>query len=249
MPAEREDHFLGLEQARLVGTEALLTTRDNIEAVIGAKAMMCAYGASGYGKTFAVNAALRVLAPNIAYRLELRCGPTPRDIRHGLFKALRLPGEPPRRPIEFDELLKGVLSEQFRVLVCDEAQWMGRTAFEYWRHLWDDRQTDIAVVFAGGDNCYKVLRREPMLTSRIFIWQEFTRLPKSEVRQIITAFHPIWATADPGLIDKVDADAAHGSFRNWVSITRHLMDGMKKQHTEQVTEDLVHWVYSKIGGM
>ncbi|PWI12597.1 ATP-binding protein [Streptomyces sp. Act143] len=159
LPDEREDHFLGLEAAHLVGTEALLTTRDNIEAVIEAKAMMCAYGPAGYGKTMAVNSALRALAPDITYRLELRSGPTPRDIRHGLFKALRLPGEPPKRPIEFDALLKNVLAEQFRVLVCDEAQWMSRTGFEFWRHLWDDRHTDIAVVFAGGDNCHRLRSR------------------------------------------------------------------------------------------
>lgn len=249
LPDEREDHFLGLEAAHVVGTEALLTTRDNLESVIKAKAMMCAYGPAGYGKTMAVNSALRDLAPDITYRLELRSGPTPRDIRHGLFKALRLPGEPPKRPIEFDALLKEVLAEQFRVLVCDEAQWMSRTGFEFWRHLWDDRHTDIAVVFAGGDNCYKVLRREPMLASRMYIWQEFERIPKSEVRQVITAFHPIWATAEPGLIDAVDAEAAHGNFRNWANITHHLVEGMEKTGTDRVTEAFVHWVYSKIGGM
>ncbi|MFI1184082.1 AAA family ATPase [Streptomyces sp. NPDC020799] len=248
LPAEHEDHFL-VKAAQLVGTDALLTTRDNIEMVIAAKAMMCAYGPSGYGKTMAVNSALRALAPKTTYRLELRGGPTPRDIRHGLFHALRLPGEPPRRPIEFDTLLKEVLAEQFRVLVCDEAQWMSRTGFEYWRHLWDDRNTDIAIIFAGGDNCYKVLRREPMLASRIFIWQEFTRIPKTEIRPVVQAFHPIWATCDLELIDAIDAEAAHGSFRNWASITALLQEGMASTGTEHVNEELVHWVYSKIGGM
>ncbi|MGW2089729.1 AAA family ATPase [Streptomyces sp. NPDC001880] len=249
LPAMRDDHFLGLEDAQLVGTESLLTTKDNIEAVIKAKAMMCAYGPAGYGKTMAVNSALRELAPRATYRLELRAGPTPRDIRHGLFKALRLPGEPPRRPSEFDALLKEALAEQFRVLVCDEAQWMSRTGFEFWRHLWDDKHTDIAVIFAGGENCYRVLRREPMLASRIYIWQEFTRLPKNQIRKVIPAFHPIWATCEPSLIDMVDQEAAHGSFRNWANITAHLVSGMDKTGTEHVTEELIHWVYSKIGGM
>jgi hypothetical protein len=249
LPAVREDHFLGLTGAQLVGTEALLTTKDNIETVIEAKAMMCAYGPAGYGKTMAVNAALRELAPQASYRLELRAGPTPRDIRHGLFDALHLPGEPPRRPSEFDALLKDALAEQFRVLVCDEAQWMSRTGFEFWRHLWDDKHTDIAVIFAGGDNCYRVLRREPMLASRIFIWQQFNRLTKTQIRTVIPAFHPVWATCPPELIDRVDAEAAHGSFRNWASITAHLTTGMAKTGAEHVTEDLVGWVYSKIGHM
>jgi hypothetical protein len=117
LPAESEDHFLGLADARLVSTETVLNTQDNIESVIAAKAMMCAYGAAGFGKTIAVNSALRALAPHATYRLELRAGPTARDIRHGLFRALHLPGEPPHRPIEFDALLKDALAERFRVLV------------------------------------------------------------------------------------------------------------------------------------
>ncbi|MEU0941103.1 ATP-binding protein [Embleya sp. NPDC005971] len=249
LPDESEDHFLGLEQAQLVGTDTLLTTRDNIEAVIEAKAMMCVHGPAGSGKTMSVNSALRHLAPDITHRLELRAGPTPRDIRHGLFQALGLPGEPPARPIEFDTLLKEALAEEFRVLVCDEAQWMKKTGFEFWRHLWDDKRTNIAVIFAGGDGCYKVLRREPMLASRIFIWQEFTRMSKDEVRATIPAFHPVWADVDTALIDAIDKQAAHGSFRNWANITTHILAGMRKLDLEKVDEDLVRWVYSKIGGM
>lgn len=236
LPDESEDHFLGLDQAQLVGTDTLLTTRDNIEAVIEAKAMMCVYGPAGSGKTMSVNSALRHLAPDITHRLELRAGPTPRDIRHGLFQALGLPGEPPARPIEFDTLLKEALAEEFRVLVCDEAQWIKKTGFEFWRHLWDDKRTNIAVIFAGGDGCYKVLRREPMLASRIFIWQEFTRMSKDEVRETIP-------------IDAIDKQAAHSSFRNWANITTHILAAMKKLNLKQVDEDLVRWVYSKIGGM
>ena len=61
-------------------------------------------------------------------------------------------GSPPLRPIEFDALLKDVLSERFRVLVCDEAQWLSRECFELWRHLWDDRRTDHA---AALDSAYR----------------------------------------------------------------------------------------------
>ncbi|MCX5192141.1 hypothetical protein [Streptomyces sp. NBC_00268] len=122
---------------------------------------------------------------------------------------------------------------------------MKKTGFEFWRHLWDDKHTNIA----GGDGCYKVLRREPMPASRIFIWQEFTRMSKDEVRETIPAFHPVWADADTALIDAIDKQAAHGSFRNWAKITTHILAGMKKLNLKQVDEDLVRWVYSKIGGM
>ncbi|WP_258081620.1 ATP-binding protein [Nocardia nova] len=162
------DHFLGLPGAHIVATDALLLTRDNLTDVIEAKAMMCVHGDARVGKTLSVNASLRELAPSTVCRVQFRARPTPRDIRHTLFEALSIGGTPPLRPIEFDQLLKDVLSERFRVLVCDEAQWMSRECFEYWRHLWDDRRTDIAIVFVGGD-CYRVLSREPMLSSRVYV--------------------------------------------------------------------------------
>lgn len=151
------DHFLGLPGAHIVATDALMLTRDNIADVIEAKAMMCVHGDAGVGKTLSVNASLRELAADTVCRVQFRARPTPRDIRHTLFDALGVAGVPPLRPIEFDQTLKTVLSERFRVLVCDEAQWMSRECFEYWRHLWDDRRTDIAIVFVGGGDCYHVL--------------------------------------------------------------------------------------------
>ena len=98
--------------------------------------------------------------------MQFRARPTPRDIRHTLFDALAVGGAPPGTPIEIDKVLKDHPLERFRVLVCDEAQWLSRECFEYWRHLSDDRRTDIAIVFVGGGDCYQVLRREPMLSSR-----------------------------------------------------------------------------------
>jgi len=159
---ERDDHYLGLAGANVVATEALLMLQDNLADVVAARAMMCVHGDAGLGKTLSVNASLRALAPADTCRVQFRARPTPRDIRHVLFDALGISGTPPTRPIEFDALLKDALSERFRVLVCDEAQWLSRECFELWQHLWDDRRTDIAIVFVGGD-CYQVLRREPML--------------------------------------------------------------------------------------
>lgn len=191
------DHFLGLSGAHTVATDALMATRDNLADVIDAKAMMCVHGNAGVGKTFSVNASLRELAADTVCRVQFRARPTPRDIRYTLFDALAVWGAPPPKPIEFDNLLKDVLSEQFRVLVCDEAQWMSRECFEYWRHLWDDRRTDIAIVFVGGGDCYQVLSREPMLSSRVYVWQEFRRMTPAQVLTVIPAFHAVWENIDP----------------------------------------------------
>ncbi|MEV6544233.1 ATP-binding protein [Streptomyces sp. NPDC051665] len=158
--------------------------------------MMCIHGGAGHGKTLAVNTCLRELEPGEdVRRVTFRARPTARAVRYELFTALDLPGEPPRHPSEFDRLLKNALAERPRTFLVDEAQWLNGEAFEYFRYLWDEPATRFAVVFVGGEGCHTVLRREPMLSSRIFIWQHFTRLTPDEVQQVIPLFHPVWGDA------------------------------------------------------
>jgi len=165
-----------------------------------------------------------------------------------LFDALAVSGPPPSRPIEFDALLKNVLAERFRVLVCDEAQWLSRECFEFWRHLWDDRRTDIAIVFVGGGDCYQVLRREPMLSSRVYVWQEFRRLTRQQILQVIPVYHPVWADAAPDDIAYTDIHAGHGNFRAWSKITRHVVTGLERLDRDRPDRDVLQWVFSRLGG-
>jgi hypothetical protein len=247
-PHDRGDHYLGLSGARIVATDALVSTHDNLAEVIKAKAMMCVHGDAGLGKTLSVNASLRELAPEATYRVQFRARPTPRDIRHVLFDALGIGGSRPIKPIEFDTILKSVLAESFRVLVCDEAQWLSRECFEFWRHLWDDRHTDMAIIFVGGGDCYQVLCREPMLSSRVLIWQEFRRLSSEQVAAVIPAFHPIWAEASREDIAFADEHAGHGNFRAWAKITHHVATALARLGREKVDREVIRWAFGKLGG-
>ncbi|MFE4922880.1 hypothetical protein [Streptomyces sp. NPDC056661] len=101
LPDESEDHFLGLEQAQLVGTDTLLTTRDNIEAVIEAKAMMCVYGPAGSGRTMPVTSAptsARAPPPSAApFSAPAQAGSPRRPPRPGPLNAASLFGSFLRR--------------------------------------------------------------------------------------------------------------------------------------------------------
>lgn len=243
-----DDHYLALPGANVVATDALLTLRDNLADVVEARAMMCVHGDAGLGKTLSVNASLRKLAADQVCRVQFRARPTPRDIRHVLFDALAITGAPPLRPIEFDALLKRVLAERPRVLVCDEAQWLSRECFEFWRHLWDDPRTDIAIVFVGGGDCYRVLRREPMLSSRVYVWQEFRRMSREQVLDVIPAFHLVWAEVDPELLVYADVHAGHGNFRAWAKITAHVQTALRRLDRPVPDREVMQWVFSRLGG-
>jgi hypothetical protein len=98
----------------------------------------------------------------------LRSRPTTRYVRHALYSKLGLGVAPPPSPVETDVLLKRALGERVQLVVVDEAQWLNRECFEYLRYFHDDAATAFGLVLVGGAGCYEVLRREPMLDSRLY---------------------------------------------------------------------------------
>jgi hypothetical protein len=240
--------YVDLPDASVVTTRALLAARENITDTVTSRAMMCIHGGAGFGKTLAVNLCLRGLEPGEdVRRITFRARPTARAVRYELFTALDLAGQPPRHPSEFDRLLKTVLAERPRTLLVDEAQWLNGEAFEYFRYLWDEPSTQLAIVFVGGEGCYSVLRREPMLSSRVFIWQHFTRLTPGEVGEVIPLFHPIWTDADAADIAFADQHAAHGNFRNWARLTAHVRLGLARTGRPRVDREVLQWTFSRLG--
>ncbi|MFJ2191720.1 AAA family ATPase [Kitasatospora sp. NPDC087861] len=248
LPPAPTDQYVTLPQARLVATRALLTVRENLADTIAARAMMCIHGGAGFGKTVAVTSCLRELEPGEEiHRITFHARPTTRAVRHELFTSLGLPGQPPRYASEFDHLLKTALAAHPRTLVLDEAQWLSSDQLEYIRYLWDDPYTQLAVVFVGGEGCYQTLRKEPMLSSRIFIWQRLTRLTPDEVLDVIPLYHPIWAEADPDDIAFADHHAAHGNFRNWARLTAHTRTALQRTGRTRVDQEVLRWAFSRLG--
>ncbi|GAA4593273.1 hypothetical protein GCM10023194_57200 [Planotetraspora phitsanulokensis] len=243
-----DDQYLGLVDSNEVATESMRETLENLKDVISARAMMCIHGNAGLGKTFAVNSSLRTLAPELTHRIQFRDRPTPRYIRSMLFEALEIGGKEPRGPAEFDKLLKSVLSEEFRIFICDEAQWLSTECFEYWRHLWDNKYTQMAVIFVGGGDCYRVLRREPMLSSRIFIWQEYRSMTINQIEDVMPDFHHIWEDVDSEDLKFVDKYAGHGNFRSWAKITVHTLLELNRSEQRIVDRDLLKRVFKRLGG-
>lgn len=210
-------HYLGLEQASVLATRDLLLTGQAIGDLIESEAMGAVVGPAGLGKTFAIEHALAGRSePVISLTFEAR--PTMRLVADRLLHALT--GAPARgtRFAMTDRLLNR-LSATRRLVVIGEAQNLNRDCFEYLRHLHDDPATRFALLFDGGDGCWEVLSREPMLRSRIYRRVAFRALSDTDVLALIPGYHPIYTDVDPELLVLINDTATNGRLRSWAAFT------------------------------
>jgi hypothetical protein len=90
-------------------------------------------------------------------------------------------------------------------------RWSGR---EFLRYLHDHPRTRFALILVGGDGCWEVLSREPMLRSRIFRRVNVTPLTGAQVCELMGTFHPIYTGVDKEVLSLVDDHFAHGNLRD-----------------------------------
>jgi len=239
-------HYLKLAGAKVVATERLLDVCELVTDIVELEAMGAIHGPAGTGKTFAVDQALESQPEQDCVVTTFRSRPTTRFIRHELYSALGLGVSPPISPVETDRYLKDALAERFRLVVIDEAQWLNRECCEYLRHLHDDRRTRFALLFVGGAGCYEVLRREPMLSSRIYAHVRFAPLTAAQVAHVIPIYHDIYTGVPVGIIELVDRHFAHGNFRDWAKFTQHAARLIKAMGRERLDEEAARNVFERL---
>jgi len=229
-------HHLGLQGARVIQTEPLLLTERALSDLLGAHAMGVLHGPAGSGKTFAAALAAARHSVDCCW-VQFPSRPTMLHVARRLLTALT--GTAPGRANRFDlsdELLE-VLASRDRLVVVDEAQWLYRECIEYLRHLHDEPSTRFALLLVGGDGCWEVLSREPMLRSRIYRRVRFGAMSPQTVLAVIPNYHAIYHDVAPELLLRIDDRYAHGSFREWASFT-HGAHALCNEQGSDLTEEI-----------
>lgn len=239
-------HHLGLLDAEVLATRHLLMTRQALADVIESEAMGAVVGPAGLGKTFAIEHAVQS-RPEEVVTLTFEARPTMRLVADRLLHALTgAPGWGTRFAMT-DQLL-GRLSERRRLVVIGEAQNLNRDCFEYLRHLHDDAATRFALLFDGGDGCWEVLAREPMLRSRIYRRVAFAPLSDQDVVTLIPGYHAIYHDADPELLRFIDAKATHGRLRLWAAFTHTAAAVCQSRGELRIDRQIAHSAITQLGG-
>jgi DNA transposition AAA+ family ATPase len=196
-------HHLGLAGARVVQTAELLLSRRAIRDLLSARALGVMHGPAGSGKTCAAELAVTEFRVERAW-VQFPSRPTMLHVARRLHRELT--GADPGRANRFElsEELIGLLAGREWLLVVDEAQWLNRECIEYLRHLHDHPRTKFSLLLVGGDGCWRVLSREPMLRSRIYRRVRFARMRLHTVLEVIPGYHPIYQDAPGELLAPVD---------------------------------------------
>jgi len=211
-------HHLGLRDAHTMETTALRHTARAIDDLVELEAMGVIHGPAGTGKTFAWQTAVAELDVSVC---AVQFPSRPSMLRVAQVLLRELTGQIPKGSrFSLSDRLMDILAEQSWLLVIDEAQWLTRESIEYLRHLHDDPRTRFGLLLVGGDGCWQVLSREPMLRSRLYHRVTFAPLDPERVLLVIPGFHPVYDGVDLQLLALIDDRFAHGFFREWVTFTQ-----------------------------
>jgi DNA transposition AAA+ family ATPase len=211
--------------ARIISTPQLQLARHVVSDITAHQAVGVIHGNAGLGKTFAVRTCADAMTAGSGRReapevvtVSFTPQPTLRQIADGLYLTLTgRQGSNSRFHITRDLITE--LSRVPRLVVVDEAQRLTGHGIELLRHLHDDANTQFGLLYVGGDGCWEVLSREPMLASRIWRRLAITPLDRAVIPKVIRSYHPMYAQADDDLLGYIDDRFSHGIWRNWASFS------------------------------
>lgn len=247
-------HFLGLTGAATLATRQFQLTGRIIDDLVNAAAVGVVHGPAGAGKTFAVAAHLEQIResgvqPITFVSLAFPSKPTMLRVATELTYALTgaMPASS-RSRFQLIANLVGLLSGARRLVVIDEAQRLNGECIELLRHLHDHQETAFALLYVGGDGCWEVLSREPMLRSRVFRRLPFKPLAREAIPDLMRGYHQIYRDAETALLLEVDDSYAHGTLRDWAAFTHTAAALCRETERERLDAAVVANAYTLLGG-
>lgn len=210
-------HFLGLSEATTMNTVGFAATQTLFSDMLALNAIGLIHGEAGLGKTFATNyACLKAGIP--VTRATAEPGMTlKRLVDRVLVGVTGVPALGTRFQLQDDLVEK--LSDRRRLIVLDEAQLLSHICLETMRALHDKAETCFTLVLVGGNGCWELIERHPMLCSRILSRVQIEPLTNDDVFEVIPDYHPIYAGSAQSTLERINKRFARGNFREWAAFT------------------------------
>ncbi|MCX4529887.1 ATP-binding protein [Streptomyces sp. NBC_01551] len=212
------------------------------------------HGPAGTGKTYAVEAALEDQAARggpAVCTLAFTARPTMRLVADHLLAELTGTEAPKsRNRFHITNRLVDLLAHPHprRPVVVDEAQRLNSDCIELLRHLHDEPKTKFALLYVGGDGCWEVLSREPMLRSRVFRRLPFRPLTAEEIPEPMRGYHPIHEGADASLLRQIDELYGQGTMRDWAAFTHTAASLCEAAGRARIDTEVIDNALTLLGG-
>lgn len=269
--------FADLPGAATLATRQFQLIAQIIDDLVAALATGVVHGPAGTGKTYAVEAALEQLrdlgpadpasadpasvSPDagtdgprrplevVACTVAFPSRPTMRLVADELVRALTgSTAARSRNRFYLTAALVELLSGPPRLLVIDEAQRLTGDCIELLRHLHDHPETRFALLYVGGDGCWEVLSREPMLASRVFRRLPFKKLDRPAVPALMRSYHRIYDGVADALLWEVEDAYGKGTLRNWAVFTQTALSLCESSGRARIDTEVIDNAYAKLGG-
>jgi len=238
------EHYLGLEDARVVQTPRFLLAMDNMRGVILRCAITVLWGDSGHGKTIAGRAAFEGLAVERRCWIKLTTRPNPRVITNTILH--KLTGvEHDETRWELARTLGRELARSPVVIFVDEAQNLSIETIEFLRWLHEEHPGRFALILIGGAQLHGRLSRSPQLMRRVFQPTRFKPLDPRHLDGYLRTFHPIYANAQPQLIAHIDQRHCQCNFGFWARFTASAYDVCRERGIATVSAEVADIVIGR----
>lgn len=240
MTVPTAEHFAEPPGVHTIETAAMLEAEESLDGAIRRRLIGAFTGTSGTGKTFTLQTLIRERQDVVSHYIEVPKTTTMKAIAEATARVL---GTPIRRN-RFDtaygliDALQDAPDGRALAIVFDEAQRINNECAEFLRSLHDNRDTRFSLLLAGGDGCWDVLAKEPMLISRVWEPVHFQawKAPE-EVLIYIPQYHEIYAEADPYLLLAINT-TCEGIFRRWAARTSRILELMEREGTTVLTPQI-----------
>ncbi len=232
------EHYLQLQDARVVQTPDFLVALQNMRGVIVRRAITVLWGGSGHGKSVAGRAVYEQLHAGQRCWIKLTTRPNPRVLTNAILYALSGVEHDETRWQSARTLARELRHREHVVIFIDEAQNLSIECIEFLRWLHEEHPGRFALALIGGVQLHGRLSRSPQLMRRIYQPSHFGRLHGPRVHEYLRIFHPIYADADGALIASIDEQHCEGNFGYWARITASAYDVCRERGVDTITREI-----------
>ena len=218
--------YAGLADAQVLQTRPYQLAQLAIADLVESRTIGLIHGDSGLGKTFAVRDASKQQVVKTCW-FDFPGRTSTKAIVKGLVEGVTRVRQDGTRA-QLEERLDDALAEEPWLFVIDEAQRLYAESIEFLRHIWDSPSSQLSLLLVGGNGCWEVISRYPMVLSRLHRRIRFGPLTQEDVIAYIPQLHPIYRKADPAVLAFIDGEYAGGNLRNWANFTKTAETIMRK---------------------